>query len=357
MSLTDFPPLPDLPGAASARPSRALTPQQKAAVVVRLLQAEGAEVPLSRLPDHLQIQLLREMGGMRALDADTVASIVDEFADSVDAIALSFPDGMPGALGLVGRALSASAAQKARDEAGVDYDGDPWERLGEMPPERLAPVLARESVEVGAVILTSLPVAQAAACLGQLSGPDARRISYAVGQIADTPPDVVRRIGVAVAKELAVSTASADAEPTAKIGAILNQSKSMVRDDVLAGLDEEDRAFAEEVRKAIFTFDNIPARVAERDVPKILRDVDQARLIIAIAGASEKERPAADYLLANMSQRMADSLREEAKEKTNLTRDDVEAAMQDVVTVIRRLEADGELVLRSGKPAAAPAIG
>ena len=349
MTLHDVPPLPGLPGTASVARGTpvALTPQQKAAVVVRLLQAEGAEVPLSRLPDHLQVELLREMGGMRALDAATVAAIVDEFADSVDAVALSFPDGMPGALGLVGRALSASAAETARDEAGVDYDGDPWERLAEMAPDRIAAVLCRESIEVSALILTALPVAQAAACLGQLPGPDARRISYAVGQIADAPPDVVRRIGVAIARDLSAATAAAEAQPTARIGAILNQSKSVVRDDVLAGLDEEDRTFAEEVRKTIFTFDNIPDRVAERDVPKILRDVDQARLVIAIAGASAKERPAADYLLANMSQRMADTLREEAKAKQNLSRDDVEAAMQDVVNVIRQLEADDELVLRS----------
>ena len=50
-------------------------------------------------------------------------------------------------------------------------------------------------------------------------------------------------------------------------------------------LDEEDKDFAEEVRKSIFTFAHIPDRMNRIDVPKITRDLEQETLAQVIADA------------------------------------------------------------------------
>ncbi|WP_372837423.1 FliG C-terminal domain-containing protein, partial [Puniceibacterium confluentis] len=136
--------------------------------------------------------------------------------------------------------------------------------------------------------------------------------------------------------------------PVERVGAILNYSASGIRDDVLEGLQESDSDFADAVRKAIFTFPNIPHRLNGIDVPKVTRDVDAATLATAIAGArSEEEASACEFLLENMSKRMAQGLRDEAAEKGSVKSRVAEEAMNAVVSAIRNLVAAGEIELLS----------
>ncbi|MCX8509694.1 MAG: flagellar motor switch protein FliG, partial [Rhodobacteraceae bacterium] len=117
------------------------------------------------------------------------------------------------------------------------------------------------------------------------------------------------------------------------------------RDDVLQGLDETDSILAGEVRKTIFTFAHIPARILPRDVPKILKGIEQDQLVKALGGAKGEAADSADFILANMSQRMAASLREEITQMGRIKDKDIEAAQTALVIAIRELEAEGELVM------------
>jgi flagellar motor switch protein FliG len=101
------------------------------------------------------------------------------------------------------------------------------------------------------------------------------------------------------------------------------------------------------VRRTIFTFAHIPQRLAARDIPKIVRAMDQAALARAVAAAADGDAPVADFLLSNMSLRMAESLREAAGEMPAMAPPEADAAKSEVVRVIRELEAAGELVLLS----------
>lgn len=327
-------------------PVQPLTRPQKAAVIVRFLLAEGVKVSLRKLPDDVQLALTQEMTGLRTINHATLEAVVEEFLGEIDAIGLQFPDGLDKALGLVGDSLTPTAAARLRNQAGVDFEGDTWEVLQSVDEERLLPVLEHESIEVAAVILSKLKVSTAASILSRLPGPQARRIAYAVSQIGSIAPDTVRRIGVSLAEELDARPARAfDDEPVARVGAILNYSTAGTRDEVLEGLEETDKAFAEEVRKAIFTFANIPGRVAPRDIPKVLREVEPEALLLSVAYAAGKDADAAEFILANISQRMAENIRNEAEGKADVSTSEGEAAMSAVVAAIRELEAKGEIFL------------
>lgn len=325
----------------------ALSRKAKAAIVVRLLLNEGADIPLEDLPDELQARLTHQMGAMRLVDRETLASVIEEFSDEVGRIGLSFPGGIAGALTALDGKISRHTAQRLRKEAGVRQTGDPWKRLTNMGATRLLPVLKEESTEVAAVMLSKLPVSLAAELLGLLPGPEARRITYAVSRTAGVTPDAVDRIGLSLATQLDDVPANAfDSDPVERVGAILNSSTSLTRDDVLTGLDETDQGFAEAVRKAIFTFGNIAGRISERDIPRVLREVDQAQLVIALAGAEAAGYAASmTFIMENMSARMADQLREEIEETGKVKPADAEAAMSLIVSAIRQMEERGDLVL------------
>ena len=329
-------------------PRRGLTPRQKAAVIVRYLLTEGTSLPLASLPEHMQAALAEQMGQMRLIDRATLDEVVAEFLAELESVGLAFPGGIEGALSMMDGHISQSAAQRLRRMSSTSSKIDPWERITQLPPDRLLPILLNEAVEVGAVMLSKLPVGKAAELLGKLPGDRARRVAYAVSMTGNVDPETVRRIGAALLTELDNQPPKAfDQGPVERVGAILNVSPSLTRDDVLQGLEAEDADFAAEVRKAIFTFVHIPERLNPRDMPKITRLVDQPQLVTALAAASGRPgfEEAAEFILANISQRLAQGLREEMGARGKVKDKDAEEAMNAIVSAIRTLEATGEILL------------
>lgn len=341
--------VPEKALAVPERPAaRVLSPKEKAAIIVRFLISEGSALPITALPDHMQAALAEQMGQMRLVDRKTLFSVVEEFLNELEQVGLSFPGGIEGALSMMDGHISPNAASRLRRLAGASAKADPWDRLMQVPNDRLLPILDREATEVAAVMLSKLPVQKAAELLGKMPGERARRVAYAVSRTGNVDPETVRRIGNALVAQLDADPPKAfDSGPVERVGAILNISPSLTREDVLQGLEAEDAGFAEQVRRAILTFAHLPKRLAARDVPKVVRIVDQPVLVTALAASVGKPdlEAASEHLLANMSQRMAQSLREEMAARGKVKDKDAEEAMSAVIVAIRQLQSGGELVL------------
>jgi flagellar motor switch protein FliG len=335
---------PALPGRASP----AIRPREKAAIIVRLLLSEGAPIQLSSLPEEMQTALAQQMGQMRRVSRVTLRAVVEEFMSELDQVGLSFPGGLEGALHMMDGHLSANAASRLRRMSGSNSSVDPWERINALPFDVILPVLEEESIEVCAVVLSKLPVPRAAELLSKFPGERARHVAYAVSLTGNVDPDTVRRIGMSLAAQLDSQPLKAfDVGPGERVGAILNIATAATRDDVLKSLQETDADFAQIVKKNIFTFEHIQAKLGARDVPKVVRMVDQAALVTALtfALANRDLEASAEHILANLSQRMTQTLREEIGQRGRIRDKDAEDAMGLIVLAIRQLEGSGEIVL------------
>ena len=82
-------------------------------------------------------------------------------------------------------------------------------------------------------------------------------------------------------------------------------------------------------------------------MPKVVRVVDQSILVTAMAFAQSNpdQIPSAEHILANLSQRMTQSLREEMATRGKVKEKDGEEAMTAIVLAIRQLEGSGEIAL------------
>jgi len=76
-----------------------------------------------------------------------------------------------------------------------------------------------------------------------------------------------------------------------------------------------------------------------------VREVEQPVLLRALSAPDPTDAAAAEFILSNLSQRMADGLREEMEEMGKVRARDIEDAKTEVITAIRRLEEQGELTL------------
>lgn len=342
--MTELSTLPPLGGAVPSAASVNLSRKEKAALVVRLLLSQGAVPALSQLSESKQTELAVQIARMAPVDQDTVQLVADEFANEIERIALSFPQGLDGAIGLLDGVLSEGAANRLRQMAPSEARRNPWDEIENVEAERIVPYLESEATEVAAVILSKLSVGKAAEVLGQLPGALARRITYAISQTGGVSPSVVHRIGASLAEQLDTRPVTAFPDgPVSRVGAILNYAPASVRDDVLSGIESEDEAFAEEVRAAIFTFANIPDRIAPRDIPRIQRDLDPDDLGTVVAAAKGNDEESVEFILEKISKRMAENIRDEAREKGEIKTEDAEAAMIRIISVIRDLEAAGEI--------------
>ncbi len=333
---------------ASGPQGATLSRKAKAAIIVQFLLSEGADVPIAALPEKLQLELTQQLGAMRYVDRDTLNAVLEEFTAELDAIGLRLPGGLPDALNALAGKVDPALERRLRRANRAIRPGDPWDQVRALPAAKLCPLVLAESVEVGAIIVSKLEVEQAADLLSRLPGERARRITYAVSRTAQVAPDAVMRIGRSLASQIETAQKKEfDESAVERVGEILNFSSTTTRETMLEGLRQTDPDFAEAVRRAIFTFANLPERVDPRDVPKIPRDVEQRTIVTALAGATdEAEQIAAEFILENMSKRMAQALRDEAADMGTVERKDAEAAMNQIVSALRDMAASGEIRLR-----------
>ncbi|WP_341861839.1 FliG C-terminal domain-containing protein [Gymnodinialimonas sp. 57CJ19] len=320
--------------------------QQKAAVIVRLLLGQGVSPGVQKLAPHHQTRLAHIISELGNIDRQTLAAVVREFTDRIDNLALSFPDGLGETIDLLEPHLGEDALSALRSAAANSEGNDPWARIAKQPVDRLSPLMESESAEVCAVLLSKLTVAKAAALLAEVPEDRAQILAHTVALTETISPDLVTRIGADVAAILEAVPPQAFSKTAAeRVGAILNSTPQAARDKMLEGLNDKDAPFAKEVRKSIFSFNHIPERVEPGDVPIIVRKADAQSIIVAFAAGLSAAPLSVEFLLENMSKRLAEQMRDEAEGLGAPKPEEGEAAMSDLVSTIRDLADQGEITL------------
>lgn len=328
---------------------RSLTQRQKAAVIVRLLldEEDDEAVSLTRLNVDLQTLLAEEMAGMELIDRQTRDAVINEFCENLEAVGVTFPGNLDGTLEMLGGKLSQDSADRLRRIAAMSGRGDPWQRIAALGKESLISLASSESVEMVALMLSKLPVPKASDVFSSLPRDRARAVAQAMSMTGNIGAETLHRVGLILLQAAeSLPRPAIDTPATERIGAILNLATADLREEVLGSLEAEDMEFADGVRRSIFVFAHIPARIERRDIPRILREVEQPVLLRALSGRTAEQQAATEYILANISQRMAEALRDDLADLGKINPRDVEEAQNQVITAIRELEAMGELTLQ-----------
>lgn len=331
-----------------APPPTQMSPRQKAAIVIHLLISGGVDPGLRDLSPDQQRALVDEMQRLRFVDRATLASVVAEFASELDGIGLHFPSDPARLLAALDGQLSLEVLEGLQAELGPDaIPGDGvWTRVGELDNDAMVALVEGETDEVCAILLSKLPPGRAAALMADLPQERADSIAEAFARTEGVTPGAVSAIGTALVRAFDVRPKPGlGGDPVDRVAGILNMATSGLRRQVLDTLDDKSPDFAARVRAAVFSFENIADRVAPRDVPKVLRAVDNSVLVTALKGAPDEQAHVGEFMLAAISSRLADQIRDEINERADVPADEAETAMGEIVVAIRDLEESGELAL------------
>jgi len=333
--------------APGAMPVQTLRRDQKAAIIVRLLGAEPDGLSLDGLETGNLAQLVRATAGLSHIGEATILATITEFLQDIDSLDLYFRPGLDAAMTDMHPHLNDEVAAVLKSGAPPASPSDPWIGISRTDALTLAPILQCETPQVCAIALAKLSAARAAEILAECEPEFARAVTMAATKASRIGPHTVAAIGQAIADaiEAAGNKGAIAGDPVERVGAILNFAASATREDMLASIRATNPELAETLRRIMFTFSDIPDRVETTDVAKLVRAVENSVLVTALAGGAKSESDTVEFLLANLSKRLAEQLNEEIRDRGEVKEKEADAAMNAVVQGIRDLETAGSLTL------------
>ena len=125
---------------------------------------------------------------------------------------------------------------------------------------------------------------------------------------------------------------------------ILNTVDRGTEKHIMETLEIEDPELADEIRKKMFVFEDI-LLLDDRAIQRVLRDVENSDLAVALKGANEQVQNA---IFNNLSKRLAAMIKEDMEFMGPVRMKDVEESQQKIVNIIRKLEDSAEIVISRG---------
>ncbi len=331
-----------------------LTLAQKAAIVIAALGTEAAVPILERFDEHTLRNFARGMSGLKKIPPETVQAALGEFLAKLTSGERTLKGGLHVVREMLGQVINDTTLTRILDEVDTPSLQNVWEKLTKVDDAAIATFLAREHPQTSAVVLSKLSPEQAARVLDRLDPDLVKRIVMGLTKTSSLDSAIIEAIGDSVSRDFLAgrSTSTSQRNPAEGVGAIMNYVSSTVRDPVLAHLGEQKPEFAAEVKRRMFTFEDIPRRLIGRDASQVLRAVDSDVLMQALKGGEATSPRTVEFLLANISKRMAEQIREDLEAMGKVKLQDGERCQAEIIKAIRRLEAAGELKLQAEEEAA-----
>jgi flagellar motor switch protein FliG len=320
--------------------SRSGSGRRKAAIALVALGAERAALLLKDLDEAEVKAVAAEVTALGAVSPDEVRTTLQELHGGLADVSTLPPPGSRFARDLLVRTLGEEQGERmaAQVETPPAFS---W--LAHADPVQAAQALSVEPPGVVALALAHLPARAAARMLTRL--PDQLRSDVAtrIANLATVHPETVLEVDSALRARVG-SVLAAEVVPVAGPGVLAEILAFTGRDaekSVMTALTETSPDLADQVRAALFTFDDVAA-LEPRALQTLLKGVETRELAVALKGADEQ---VLSKILGNLSERARDGLLEEIDLLTSVRSAEVEAARKSIVQTARRLEEEGVLVI------------
>lgn len=325
-----------------------LTGPQKAAIVITQMPPELSDAVISQMSEAEVARLSRVVASLPELDPGTVKQVMSEYMSRVQVLSSVRQGGIDVARRLLRERLGVQRAEEELELLLRSGDPRPFAFLHGAEPARIAELLSGEHPQIMAVVVAHLPAELAAKVLGALDEEVRGDVAMRIGTMGKVPHDSVMAIATALSAQF-VGNVDVDADMTGKassaLAVILNRSERQVERQVLTTLDERDPELAEEVRRQLFTFDDVLG-LDDRTMQKVLRAIQPKTLAIALKGAEE---PTLRPFVSNMSENAAQDLLETIEALGPVRMSEIEGAQVDIARKVRELEAEGSItIIRKG---------
>lgn len=324
-----------------------LTGVQKAAILFITLGPEIASGIIKRMTDSEIQKITYEIANITAVKQEQRAEILKEFVEMNKAKDYILEGGFEYAKTLLGKALGSQRANEILEkvtEATQQYR--PFAIARKADAHQLLNIISNEHPQTIALILCYLQPDKAGQIIGELPEDIQTEVAFRIASMDNTSPMVIKEIEKVLNSKLSsvVRTDMTTIGGVSTLVDILNQVDRTTEKNITEGLEREDPDLAEKIKQSMFVFEDI-ITLDDISIQRVLREVESKDLALALKGCSEE---VANCIFRNQSKRAAASLKEDIEFLGPVRLMDVEKAQQKIVSIIRRLEDAGEIILSRG---------
>ena len=319
---------------------------QKAAILLIALGPEKSATIFKHLKEEEIEELTPEIANTRSVTPQVKEEIINEFYEVCLAQQYIAEGGINYAKELLEKALGAEKAMDVIGRLTASLQVKPFEFVRKTDPSQLLNFIQDEHPQTIALILSYLSPAQSALVLSALSPDRQADVVKRIAMMDRTSPDVIKEVERILESKLS-NLVNQDYSIVGGVDAvvdILNTVDRGTEKHIMETLEIEEPEMADEIRKKMFVFEDI-LLLDDRAIQRVLRDVDNGDLAMALKGANEEVQNA---IFNNMSKRLAVMIKEDMDFMGPVRMKDVEEAQQKIVNVIRKLEDSAEIVISRG---------
>ena len=323
-----------------------LTGVQKAAVLLITLGPEKSASIFKHLKEEEIEELTLEIANTRSISPQEKEDVLNEFYQVCLAQQYIAEGGIGYAKELLEKALGEQKAQDVITKLTASLQVRPFEFIRKTDPSQVLNFIQDEHPQTIAMILSYLSPAQSAMILGALTPEKQADVAKRIAMMDRTSPDVIKEVERVLERKLA-SLLNQDYTIVGGVDAIvdiLNTVDRGTEKHIMESMEIEDPELADEIRKKMFVFEDILS-LDDRSVQRVLREVDNNELAIALKGSNEEVQ---NLIFNNLSKRLATMIKEDMEFMGPVRMKDVEEAQQKIVGIIRKLEDSAEIVISRG---------
>ncbi|WP_170007416.1 flagellar motor switch protein FliG [Bacillus fonticola] len=323
-----------------------LTGKQKAAILLISLGPDVSAQVYKHLSEEEIEKLTLEISGVKKVETVSKEEIVEEFHSIALAQDYISQGGIGYAKVVLEKALGSDQASAIINRLTSSLQVRPFDFARRADPGQILNFIQNEHPQTIALVLSYLDPAQAGQILSSLPHDVQADIAKRIAVMDSTSPEVISEVEQILERKLS-ATVTQDYTQTGGIESVvevLNGVDRATERTILDALEIRDPELAEEIKKRMFVFEDI-VTLDNRSIQRVIRDCDNEDLILSLKVASDEVK---EVVFRNMSQRMSETFKEEMEFMGPVRLRDVEEAQSRIVSIIRRLEDAGEIVIARG---------
>lgn len=322
------------------------TNMQKAAAVMIALGAQEAASIYKFLRDEEVEQLTIEIAKMNRLPPEEMKAIADDFYGLCVAQKVIAEGGVDYARTVLEKAFGTQQAVSYMERVTKSLKTKAFDFIRKADYKSLLNILQNEHPQTIALILSYARADQASQVIGELP-PDLRiEVIERIAKLDRASPEMINIVERILAKKFGsiISVDLMELGGVRHVADIMNNVDRGTEKQIFDELGLKDPELADNVRKLMFVFEDI-IFLDNMSIQRFLREVDSKDLAVALKGSNQD---VTNVIFSNMSKRMQETIASDIEYLHNVRMRDVEAAQQNIVDIIRKLEEDGELVISKG---------
>ncbi|MCM1089683.1 MAG: flagellar motor switch protein FliG [Butyrivibrio sp.] len=323
-----------------------ITGLQKAAILLISLGPERSAGLFKHLKEDEIEELTLEIANTRSVTPQVKDEVINEFYEVCLAQQYIAEGGIGYAKELLDKALGNEKAMEVIGKLTASLQVKPFEFVRKTEPSQLINFIQDEHPQTIALILSYLSPGQSALIVSALPPDRQADVAKRIAMMDRTSPDVIKEVEKVLESKLA-SLVNQDYTVIGGVDAvveILNTVDRGTEKHIMETLEIEEPELADEIRKKMFVFEDV-LLLDDRAIQRVLRDVDNSDLEMALKGANEQVQTA---IFNNLSKRLVTMIKEDMEFMGPVRMKDVEESQQKIVNIIRKLEDAGEIVISRG---------